>query len=609
MDPRQFHERLTRGPLLADGGLGAALVDRGIDLNVCFEELNRTNPNLIGSIHKDFANAGAQIVETNTFGGTRFNLARSGFEDSVAELNTKAVEIARTAGVLVAGSVGPLRVHLAPYGRVSTAEAFDAYAEQIKALSEAGADLIIIETQSDLVEIQQALTAARSVCDLAVIVCATFTRDDRTLLGASPSQFASRMVELGADALGVNCSEGPSQVLRVASQMRAASASTPLVAMPNAGGPSRVGTRILYPASGEYFGEFASAALAQGVSVIGGCCGTGPEHIAAMARALEAPRPAVVEFVADVEESDSITRRSAPTSTATMLRDRKFVICVEMEPPKGFSPARLLAGADTLAEAGAHVIYVSDASRARLRMSGWAACRLIQEHTGIDTVLGFPTRGRSLLRIQGDLLATHALGINHLFVCMGDPTSIGDYPSADDTCDIVPTGLIKLVTQGFNAGSDSAGASIGEPTSFVVGCALNMNATDLERESRLLHRKVSSGADFALCQPIFDLAVLDKFKVAYEDRYGRLDLPLFVGAWPLLSSRNAEYLHNEIPGIVIPDSVRERMRDAGSDGESEGLKIAIDIATGLRERVAGVYVLPPLGRYDIAAEVVEAVAE
>jgi methionine synthase / methylenetetrahydrofolate reductase(NADPH) len=326
-----------------------------------------------------------------------------------------------------------------------------------------------------------------------------------------------------------------------------------------------------------------------------------------MAATLDEPRQPVLDLIPSSDTDEVAERTTAPTHMSTLLRQGRFVVCVEMEPPKGHSAARLVAGAETLLEAGADVIYVSDSSRARLRMSAWAACRLVQEHVGIETILGFPTRGRNLLRVQGDLLASHALGLRHLFVCMGDPTQIGDYPSATDTQDIAPTGLIKLVSGSLNSGADQAGTSIGEPTDFVVGCALNLNTTDPDRETRLLKRKIDSGADFALCQPIFGMDVLRTFRKAYEERYGQLTLPLIVGAWPLLNSRNAEYLHNEIPGITIPDEIRQRMREAGDDSEAEGVRIAIDVASQLRTEAAGVYICPPFRRYDLAAEVVEAV--
>ncbi len=611
MNGPELRALLASGPLLADGGLGTAMVERGASLEGCFEELNETAAETVEEIHRAFVAAGARLLLANTFGANRFALAKFGLQHRVAELNRRGVEIARraaTTGVLVGGSIGPLRVHLAPYGRVRPQQALEAYAEQAAALAEAGVDLILIETQSDLKEMEQALAAVRSVCDLACGVSATFTRDDRTLLGSTPEQVARRLVELGADVVGVNCSEGPAQVLRIVNAMRPHAGDTPVSAMPNAGGPSRVGERILYPAHPEYLGDYARAFLASGARLVGGCCGTGPEHIAAMARALDEPLQMPLELLPAPEGDDRQDHRPAPTRLKERLAEGRFVIAVEMDPPKGFSVARLLAGAETLADAGADAIYVSDSSRARLRMSAWAACRLIQEHAGVETVLGFPTRGRNLLRVQGDLLGTHALGIRNLFVVMGDPTAIGDFPQANDASDVAPTGLIGLVTKSFNAGVDQSGASIGEPTSFVVGCALNLNAADVDRECRLLRRKIEAGADFALSQPVFSLDVLRTFRKTYEERFGRLELPVLVGVAPLLNARNAEYLHNEVPGISIPTEIRERMRSAGEDGgPAEGLRIAIELGREIRAESAGVYITPPFRRYDLAAEVVEAV--
>ncbi|HVE92395.1 MAG TPA: bifunctional homocysteine S-methyltransferase/methylenetetrahydrofolate reductase [Actinomycetota bacterium] len=609
MRPGEFKRLLSDGPLLSDGGMGTALVDQGVALGACFEEVSLTRPDLVRSVHRSFARAGAGMVETNTFGANRFALSKFGLEDRVAELNQRGVDLARDAGVLVAGSVGPLRVHLVPYGRVTRQQAFDAYAEQVGALAAAGVDLVLIETQSDLVEMEQALSAAREACDVAVVVSATFTRDDRTLLGSTPEQVARRLVELGADAIGVNCSEGPAQVLRVIQQMAAVASGTPLVAMPNAGGPQRVGDRILYPATPEYLADFARSALGAGACFVGGCCGTQPAHIEAMARVLSEPRQQRLELAMTVAADEPSGPAPSPTKLATALREGRFVVVVEMEPPKGYSVARLLAGAETLSDAGADVVYVPDGSRARLRMSGWAACRLVQEHAGVETILGFPTRGRNLLRVQADLLAAHALGIRDLFVCLGDPTEIGDFPQATGRVDVTPTGLLTLVTQSFNRGHDQSGTSIGEPTAFVAGCAVDLAAHDVDRECRVLRRKIEAGAAFALSQPVFDPAVVQNFRRAYEQRHGRLDLPIFPGVIPLLNSRNADYLHNEVPGFSIPEEVRDRMRRAGegAEAEAEGLRIAIDLAAGLREQAAGVYLLPPFRRFDLAAEVVDAI--
>lgn len=595
-------------PLLADGGIGSALLERAIvDIDGCIEAVNIDRPDVVSEIHKAFADAGSKLVETNTFGANRFGLAKYGLEGDVDGINRRGVELARAAGVLVAGSVGPLRVRLAPYGRVRRSQAREAYAEQIRALAEAGADVIVLETQSDLIEMEEALRAARSVSDLAIVVTATFTRDDRTLLGSTPEQVAARLVELGVDAVGVNCSEGPAQVLRIVHAMRHSAGDTPLVAMPNAGGPARVGERIVYPATPEYLGEYARAFVAAGASVVGGCCGTGPEHIAAMAAALAEPRQLHLEILPTAPAEAAHEAVVATTALGQKLSEGRFVVTVEMDPPRSTSTAKMLAGAETLKEAGADAINVADSPMARMRMSPWAPARLIQERVGIETVLHFPIRGRNLLRIQGDLLAAHALGIRNLFVCLGDPTRIGDYPAATDNVDVVPTGLLALVTGALNRGKDQAGSSIGEPTSFLVGCALNLGATDPERECRLLHRKIEAGADFALSMPTYAADVVRTFRKAYEERYGTLRLPILVGVLPLVTSRHAEFLHNELPGVSIPDEIRARMRSAGRKAKSVGLEVATELARDLRTEAAGLYVMPPFGRYDIAAEIVEAV--
>jgi homocysteine S-methyltransferase len=529
----------------------------------------------------------------------------------VEELNRIGVEIAKQTGAIVAASVGPLRVRLAPYGRVRRKRAREAYAEQIAVLSEAGADMIVIETQSDLNEMEEALAAARSVRELAVVVLATFTRDDRTLLGSTPEQVASRLVELGADGVGVNCSEGPAQVLRIVSAMAPHVGETPLVALPNAGGPTRAGERIVYPATPEYLADYARAFVAAGASIVGGCCGTHPEHIRAMAEALigepRGPKQLHLEILPTVAPEVTGELTVVPTALESKLKDGRFVISVEMDPPRSTSTARLLAAAETLAEAGADAINVADSPMARMRMSPWAPARLIQEHVGIETVLHFPTRGRNLLRIQGDLLAAHALGIRNLFVVLGDPARIGDYPAATDNVDVVPTGLIALVADSLNKGKDQAGASIGEPTDFLVGCAVNLAAADLDREARLLRKKIDSGAHFAMSMPAYSVDPLRRFRKAYEESHGPLELPILVGVLPLVTSRHAEFLHNELPGVWIPDEIRTRMADSGDKGNAEGRRIAIEVAGELRSEAAGIYLMPPFGRYDIAADIVEAV--
>ena len=617
MKGTELRALLVSEPLLADGAMGTALIARGIvDLDGSPEFVNISEPDAVGDVHREFVDAGARLVEANTFGGSRFNLRNHGLEHRLDEINRRGIEIAKEAAtaqrsgaadrVLVAGSAGPLRVRLAPYGRVSKTAAREAYAEQIAVLADAGADVIWIETQSDLNEMREALRAARDVCDLAVIVTATFTRDDRTLLGSTPEHVAKRLVDLGADAIGVNCSEGPAQVVRILTAMRTASSDVPLVAMPNAGGPTRVGERIFYPATPEYFGEYAREFLAAGASIVGGCCGTGPEHIRAMATALAEPRQMHLEIL-PAQPAESSGEKAPPTELASKLRAGRFVVCVEMDPPRSTAIARLLAGAQTLADAGADTINVGDSPMARMRMSPWAPARLIQETIGVETVLHFPVRGRNLLRIQGDLLAAHALGLRNLFVVLGDPTRIGDYPAATGNVDVSATGLLALIGESLNKGTDQAGASIGEPTNFFLGCAVNLAPADIEKECRLLKKKIDSGADYALSQAVFSPDTVRGFRKAYEERHGTLGLPILVGLLPLVTARHAEFLHNELPGVSIPDDIRSRMSRAGEDEGAEGRAIAVELAREIRADAAGLYLMPQFSRYDLAAEVVEAV--
>jgi homocysteine S-methyltransferase len=597
--------------------MGTLLHAHGVPVQACFDELNLNRPELVRGIHTDYLRAGAQILETNSFGANRFKLAAHGLELRVAEINAAAVELARgavrSAGrpALVAGSVGPLGVRLAPFGRVKPAQARDAFKQQIAALAEAGADLIIVETQNDLYELLEAVGAAREVCALPVIASVTFTRDDRTLLGDSPRRAARLLAESGAEVIGANCSGGPAQLLRLAQQIRQVAPQVHLSLMPNAGWPEHVSGRIMYPATPEYFGEYAVAFARAGASLVGGCCGTTPEHIAAMRRALDflelAPeRHAVAVPRPEREESEPPAQE--PTQLAQRLSSGKFVLSVEMDPPRGFGIHKLLAGASLLAEAGADAINVADNPMARMRMSPWAVCQLIQREVGIDSVLHFPTRGRNLLRVQGDLLAAHATGVRNIFVVMGDPTSIGDYPEAMDNYDVVPSGLIKLVKQGFNLGVDHAGADIGEATSFFVGCALDQSAVDRVREFRVLRKKLAAGADFILTQPAYEPAGLRSFLQEYQDRHGELRASVLVGVLPLYSDRHASFLHNEVPGIRIPEEVRRRIAAAGERAPEEGVRIAVELVGQLADFVQGVYLMPPFSRYDLAAEIIEAVS-
>jgi methionine synthase / methylenetetrahydrofolate reductase(NADPH) len=620
MDRNQFKERLSQAPLLMDGAMGTQLHNRGVSIDQSFDALNYRQPAVVAEIHRAYIDAGADIIETNSFGANRFKLAEYSFQDDVKIFNQAAVAIARRVitgsfkEVLLAGSVGPLGVRLAPLGRVSRAEAEAALAEQIDALVNAeagGVDLLILETMSDVKEVEAAVTSARQIAPaIPIVVQMTFTRDNRTLLGYGADEVALALAELDVDVIGVNCSGGPAQVLRLLAEMRGVVPDLPLAAAPNAGWPEhRDSGRVFYPATPSYFGNYARAFVEAGAQLVGGCCGTTEAHIAAMRQALDTPGESSltlprVQVVAREERRVSVA--TEPTQLSDYLRDGRFIITVEMSPPKGIATERLLAGARTLKAAGANFLDIADSPLARMRMSAWAAAYLIQREVGLETILHFPTRGRNLLRVQGDLLAAHAMNIRNLFVTMGDPTKIGDYPEAMDSYDIVPTGLIQLIKEQFNSGLDKAGQAIDQATSFVVGCALSLTPADPDREIKLLQKKVRMGADFALTQPVFDPAAARRFVEQYQETTGEPILPLVAGIKPLYNSRNAEFLHNEVPGIIIPDAQRQRMAQA-TDPQREGVLIAQELLAEIRPFVQGVYLMPAFGRYDLTADVIDSI--
>jgi homocysteine S-methyltransferase len=616
----KFLDLLSSQTILADGAMGTMLHTRGVTFDKCFDELNVTAPGVVAEIHREYIEAGAQLIITNTFGANRFKLARHGLAGDLDAINRAGVELAKRIvaasfkQVLIAGDVGPLGVRIAPFGRVQPEQAREAFAEQIKALADSGADLIVIETMSDLYEIQEAIKAAREASTLPVIASVTFTRDDRTLLGDDPASVARTIASAGADVIGANCSGGPAQLLRLLKQMRAAvgagTGARPnyFWVKPNAGWPEQVGGRIMYPADPEYFGDYALAFRDAGAHIIGGCCGTTPQHIAAMRRAIDSA-PAPVDEAISILPADEITAEPAeqPTELAQKLAQGKFVISVEMDPPRGLSTHKLMAGASLLKEAGADVINVADSPMARMRMSAWAVCDVVQRKVGIETTIHFPTRGRNLLRVQGDLLAAHAIGLRNIFVVMGDPTAIGDYPNAMDNYDLVPSGLINLIKQGFNMGVDHSGTSIGQPTNFFVGAALNLCPPDPDTEMKNLHRKLKAGADFFLTQPIYDPEPARAFLDRYASAHGPLGKPILVGILPLVSLKHANFLHNEVPGISIPEETLQRMEQAGEQASRVGVEIAVELVQKIKLWAQGVYIMPQFNRYDLVAEIVERV--
>ncbi len=606
-----FIERLQAGPLLCDGAMGTLLYANGVPYERCFDELNLVQPDLIQRIHQEYLTAGAEIVETNTFGANRFKLARYGLEDRVRDIIFRAVKFAREARevcgqpVFLAGAVGPSGRALAPAGEISPAEARAAFGEQIEALLEAGADLLVLETFPDLDELRQAILAAREVCDLPVVAQISFADDGTTLTGRGPAEVAAALAKLEVVVIGVNCGLGPQLALDVVQQMQAAE-GVYLATQPNAGFPSRLEGRFQYYSTPEYFADYTRRFAEAGVRLIGGCCGTTPRHTAAMRQALDelrpeqAARPISGVTLSRPPEVVEAPATSGPTPWAQKLQAGKFVVSVELDPPKGLNPTKIVQGAQYLAGLGVDSINIGDSPMARVRMSCIALAVLIQRQTGLDTIIHFTTRDRNLMALQSELLGAHALGIRNVLALTGDPPRVGNYPNATGVWDVDSIGLVKVLRQ-LNEGLDWAGNSIGRPASFEIACAVNPVAEDLELELDRFRRKMEAGAHFAMTQPLYDLEQLEQF----VDRVGPLPIPLILGVMPLQSHKHAEFLHNELPGVSIPAAIRERMRQAGERGQAEGILQAQEFLSAAQRHVQGVYFMPSFGRYEMVGELVK----
>jgi len=611
-----FRERIKQGnPLLGDGAMGTMLHHEShADTHACFDAMNVDDPEMVVSVHKLYIAAGSDLIETNTFSANRIKLATAGRAQHVEIYNRRAVELARLAvaesdrnDVYVVGSVGPLGVGIHPYGRISQDEARMVFHEQLTALIEAGVDAIQFETFNEHKELLLAIKVARQISsDIPIIAQTTYYREKLTYSGYPPARVANDLHKAGVDVIGVNCGSGPAGIADILRQMRHAIPDAIFSAMPNAGFPEVVGGRILYPATADYFGDYATTFQSIGATIIGGCCGTTPAHIEAMRGALDHPPVNMAEIqIKERELEEETIEQDLPTELSERLEAGLFTVTVEMSPPRSYRTDKLLRSARLLRSAGTDFINVADTPAARMKMSAWAVAHLLQSQVGIETVLHFPTRGRNMLRVQGDLLASHALGLRNLFVVMGDPTRIGDYPDASDAFDIPPSKLIGVIKHGMNRGEDMAGNSIGKPTNFTVGCALNMAADDVDREIRILKKKLASGADFALGQAIFEPERIQHFHERYEELEGKpFNLPVLMAVMPLFGLKQARFLHNEVPGIVIPDTIFERIADAGDDAPQEGVIIAQELIDQMSGLVQGAYIIPSFGKYELAAEVV-----
>lgn len=597
-----------------DGAMGTMIYARGVFINQCYDELSVRAPDLIRGIHEDYIRAGAEVIETNTFGANRLKLQQHGLSEEVQSINAGAARLARDAAgesVLVAGAVGPLGVRLEPYGPTSREDARMIFAEQMRALKEGGADLFILETFSDLDELVQAIAAARDVdCVMPVIAQVAINADGVTAYGATPEDIARTLDAAGADVIGLNCSVGPQTILEAIEKM-APITTRKLSAQPNAGVPRDVGGRTMYMASPEYMSSYARHLVVAGAKLIGGCCGTTPEHIREIAEGVRplAPRSGRTSraTVAHIGVGSHATGAqpipfSQRSRWSAKLAAGDFVTSIELVPPRGVDASKLLRDAVLLRESGVDAINVPDGPRAQSRMGAVLTSVLIEQNARIETVTHYCCRDRNLLGMLSDLLGASAVGLRNVLLITGDPPKMGPYPSATAVFDIDSIGLTNLVSQ-LNRGLDPGGNAIGEPTRFVIGVGVNPASPDHDNERRRFEWKVEAGAEYAITQPVFDARQLETFVRSVES----LKIPVVAGIWPLVSVRNAEFLANEVPGVTVPDEVISRMRRANAVSKEhavqEGIAIAREMLERVRPVVAGVQVSAPFGKAELALEV------
>ncbi|HEV8375758.1 MAG TPA: bifunctional homocysteine S-methyltransferase/methylenetetrahydrofolate reductase [Candidatus Polarisedimenticolia bacterium] len=603
-------ETLESHILVFDGGMGTMLYQKGVFINRCFDELNLSRPEVVQEVHRAYLQAGAEVIETNTFGANRYKLQGFGFQEKVGEINLQGASLARQAvgdRAWIAGSIGPLGIKIEPWGPTSVKEAEEAFQQQAQALLEGGVDLFVLETFTDLNEIHQAIQAVRRVCSLPIVAQMTIEEDGNSLYGTAPEIFTKRLDEWGADVVGINCSVGPQVMLECLERMVRVT-SRPISVQPNAGKPRSVDGRNLYLCSPEYMASYARKFVQAGAKIVGGCCGTTPEHIKAMKSSIRALRPAHVamEISLPTEQRVEIqpVERARKSRFASALVEGRLVTSVEITPPKGFDTARVIEGARMLKEAGVDAINIPDGPRASARMGAQALSVLLEQKVGIETVLHYCCRDRNLLGMQSDLLGAAALGLKNLLIITGDPPKMGDYPDATAVFDVDSIGLTNMVTR-LNHGLDLGGTPFTPPTAFLVGVGANPGALEIEHEIRRFQYKVEAGAEFAITQPVFDVRQLRSFLKRVEP----FRVPIIAGIWPLTSLRNAEFMNNEVPGVHVADDVMERMRKADALGKAreEGVAIARETVQEVRDLVQGIQVSAPFGRYKTALEVLEGV--
>jgi len=588
------------------------LYNKGVYLNACFDELNLTNPDTVKEVQQEYIRSEVDIIETNTFGANRFKLKKFGLEDKVQDINRAGALIAReTAGkeIFVAGSIGPLGLKIEPWGQTTAEEAEEAFVEQAQALLEGGVDLFILETFSDINEIHQAIKAVQKLGqDLKIIAEMTIEESGNSLYGTTPEVFTRKLEEWKADVIGLNCSVGPAHMLQCIEKMSKIT-ELPLSAMPNAGIPSEVEGRNIYLCSPEYMAEYAKRFILNGVKIVGGCCGTTPTHIKAMRSAIKALQPPERKRIharppTELEEEEKIIKLRDKSKMARKVEDKEFVVSIEIVPPRGHNPSKIIEIARRLEKKGIDCVNIPDGPRASARMSSMALSYILNLRTEVEPILHYTCRDRNLLGMQSDLLGMYAQGIRNLLIITGDPPKLGDYPDATAVFDVDSIGLTNVVNS-LNKGIDIGGKRLSEPTGFYIGVGANPGAINIDYEISRFELKVEAGAEFAITQPVFDIKLLENFL----KRIDHCRIPVLGGIWPLFSLRNAEFMHNEVPGSQVPKAIMDRMRDAQEIGaeraRQEGVAIAQEILGIIKNMVEGIQISPPLGKYELALEVLK----
>jgi homocysteine S-methyltransferase len=613
---KPFLEALDERVLVCDGAMGTMLYAKGVFINRCFDALNLTQPDVVSEVHQDYVRAGADVIETNTFGANRVKLRAFGLSDKIADINREGARLARQAAngrAWVAGAIGPLGIRIEPWGKTGVEEAEGYFREQVQALVDGGVDLFILETFRDTNEVGAAIAAVRSVCNLPIVAQMTIEEDGNSLDGTPPEQFAPELERRGADVIGVNCSIGPAPMLETVDRLAQVTHAR-LSAQPNAGKPRDIEGRNIYLSSPEYMASYARRFVTRGVRLVGGCCGTTPEHIRQIKGAVKALAPGVARSAAHRAGTEAASvavadpapqpavRREEKSELANALASGRFATVVSLVPPKGYSSDEPIRRSRELKIRGVDVIAVPDTRGARL--SALSLSVLIQQHAGIETMLQYSCRDRNLLGMQSDLLGAHAMGVRNLLVITGDARSVGDYPDATAVFDVDSIGLTNVVAR-LNSGLDVGGQAIGVPTAFHIGVMVNPGAENLDAEIRRFEYKVEAGAEFAVTRPVFDLAGFERFVRRTEGAR----IPLLVGLWPFESVLNAEFMANEVPGVTVPDAVIERMRRAESAeaAAAEGIAIARELGRAVKGLVQGIHLSTPSSRIDAVLGVLDGI--